>query len=289
MADSPFIFEADAQNFATLVLQNSYQAPVVVDFWADWCQPCKMLMPILAKLADEYQGAFILVKVNTDDNQALAAKFGVRSLPTVKVFKDGQAVDEFMGALPESEVRKFINKHRVRPTEPHRQQALALQQAGQVDEAIQLLQQVIQHEPDFHEASLDLAAILLDKGDLDSAEALLGSLPDAGVPAEQRQRLQADLKMARLKQQSESIDTSSLEQRLKANANDLEAMLELAKVRIAQGHLEEGLGLYLKVMQKDAAFQAGAGRAGLLSTFELLGAAHPLVKKYRGKMFSSMY
>ncbi len=99
MADSPYIFDANAQNFQQ-VMESSYQVPILVDFWADWCQPCKTLMPILAKLANEYQGAFILIKVNSDEQQQLAAQFGVRNLPTVKVIKDGRIVDEFMGVQP---------------------------------------------------------------------------------------------------------------------------------------------------------------------------------------------
>ncbi|MGB1008998.1 MAG: thioredoxin [Thiolinea sp.] len=289
MSESPFIFEANAQNFAQIVLQNSHQLPVLVDFWADWCQPCQMLMPVLAKLADEYQGAFILVKVNTDENQELAAQFGVRSLPTIKLFKGGEAVDEFMGVLPEEDIRKFINKHRTRQTEPYRQQALMMQQQGDLPGAVDLMSQVLQHEPDFHEAGLELAAMLLEQGEVDQAESRLQTIPEEAETAEQRRQLLADIKMARLQEQASGEDTSELEQKLADNPDDLSAMLELAKVRIAQGNAEAGLELYLTVMKKDAAFEEGAGRQGLLDTFELLGSANPLVKKYRSKMFSLLY
>lgn len=289
MSDSPFIFEANAQNFAQVVIQNSHQLPVLVDFWADWCQPCQMLMPVLAKLADEYQGGFILVKVNTDENQELAAQFGVRSLPTVKLFKDGEAVDEFMGALPEEEIRKFINKHRTRQTEPYRQQALAMQQAGDLDGAVDLMSQVIQHEPDFYEAALELAAMLLAQSNIDDADALLQSIPDNDETAAPLKQLKADIKLARLQNEAAGEDTSALEQKLADNPDDLATMLELAKVRLAQGNAEQALELYLTVMKKDPAFGEGAGRQGLIDTFELLGTANPLVKTYRGKMFSLLY
>lgn len=289
MSQSPFIFEANTQNFAQ-VLQNSHQLPVLVDFWADWCQPCQMLMPVLAKLADEYQGAFILVKVNADENQELTAQFGVRSLPTVKLFKNGEVADEFSGVLPEEEIRKFIDKHRTRQTEPYRQQALMMQEQGDLDGAVDLMSQVMQHEPDFHEAGVELAAMLLAKGELDQAETHLNAVPeDDEATAAQRKQLAADIKMARLQEQASGEDTSELEQRLADNPDDLTTMLELAKVRIAQGDAEAGLALYLKVMQKDAAFEDGAGRQGLLDTFELLGGGNPLVKKYRIKMFSLLY
>lgn len=289
MADSPFIFEANTQNFAQLVLQNSQQVPVLVDFWADWCQPCRTLTPILTKLIDEYRGAFILVKVNTDQNQALAAQLGVRSLPTVKLFKEGKIVDEFMGALPEAEIRKFLNKHRTRPTEPYRQQALMMQEEGDLAGAINLLGQVLQHEPDFYEAALDLALMLLESGEVDQAETLVNQVPENSVAPELIQKLRAEIKLARLKAQSEGQDTSELEQRIAQNPQDYGAMLELAKILVAQGRTEEGLELYLKVMKADRSFGEDAGRQGLIASFDLLGPSDPLVKKYRSKMFSLLY
>jgi putative thioredoxin len=272
-----------------LVLQNSQQVPVLVDFWADWCQPCRTLTPILTKLIDEYRGAFILVKVNTDQNQALAAQLGVRSLPTVKLFKEGKIVDEFMGALPEAEIRKFLNKHRTRPTEPYRQQALMMQEEGDLAGAINLLGQVLQHEPDFYEAALDLALMLLESGEVDQAEALVNQVPENSVAPELIQKLRAEIKLARLKAQSEGQDTSELEQRIAQNPQDYGAMLELAKIRVAQGRTEEGLELYLKVMKADRSFGDDAGRQGLIASFDLLGPSDPLVKKYRSKMFSLLY
>lgn len=289
MADSPYIFEANTQNFAQLVIQNSRQVPVLVDFWADWCQPCKTLTPILTKLIEEYRGAFILVKVNTDQNQALASQLGVRSLPTVKLFKDGKIVDEFMGALPEAELRKFLNKHRIRPTEPYRQQALMMQEEGDLEGAMNLMGQVLQHEPDFHEAALDLAAMLLVAGDTNQAEAMVNQVPEKSVASELIQKLRADIKLARLKEQSEGQDTSELEQRIEQNPQDYAAMIELAKIRVAQGRTEEGLELYLKVMKADRSFGDDAGRQGLIASFDLLGANDLLVKKYRSKMFSLLY
>lgn len=110
MADSPHIIEVTRDNYPQ-VMQASFETPVLMDFWASWCQPCQVLMPILAKLAEDYQGKFLLAKVNTEENQEIAAQFGIRSIPTVKLFRDGQPVDEFMGALPEQAVREFLDKH----------------------------------------------------------------------------------------------------------------------------------------------------------------------------------
>lgn len=289
MADSPFIFEADSQNFQQVVLENSHQVPVLVDFWADWCQPCKMLMPILAKLADEYQGGFVLVKVNTDQHQQLAAQFGVRNLPTVKVFKDGKIVDEFIGVQQESNIRKIIDRHRTRKTEPYRQQAHAMFQGGDMEGAVQLMEQVIQHEPDFHEAAVELCGMYLQMDRAADAEALLEKIPADAIDPQVLAQLQAEIKQARLQSEVSGVDPSALEQRLADNPDDLEAMLELAKLRIAAGEADEGLALYLKVHQKDSTFQDEAGKKGLFEAFELLGANNPLVKKYRNKLFSLLY
>ena len=111
MSESPYIHNVDMQNFQALVLENSMKQPVLVDFWADWCQPCQTLMPMLAKLADEYAGKFVLAKVNSDEQQELATHFGIKSLPTMKLIVNGQVVDERMGVIPEAEIRAFIDPH----------------------------------------------------------------------------------------------------------------------------------------------------------------------------------
>lgn len=289
MADSPYIFDATPQNFQQLVLENSHQVPVLVDFWADWCQPCKTLMPMLAKLADEYRGGFILVKVNTDQHQQLAAQFGVRNLPTVKVIKGGRIVDEFMGVQPESEIRKIINRHRVRPTEPYRQQALQMYETGNLEGAVQLMEQVVQHEPDFYEAVVELAGMLIQQNRAQEAEFMLQTVPPDAIDNEILSQLLAEAKRARLQEQVSGVDTSGLEQRLAANPDDLDAMLELAKIRIATDDIEAGLELYFTVHKKNSNYQDGAGKQGLFSTFELIGAKNPLVKKYRNKLFSLIY
>lgn len=289
MADSPYIFEATPQTFQQLVLDTSHQVPVFVDFWADWCQPCKTLMPMLEKLVNEYQGAFILVKVNTDQHQQLAAQLGVRNLPTVKVFKGGQMVDEFMGVQPESEIRTLINRHRMHKTEPYRQQALAMYEGGDIEGAVNLMQQVVQHEPDFYEAAVELSGMLIQQGRGEEAEALLQTIPPDVIADDAMRQLLGEAKLAKLKEQTGDVDTSALEQRLAENPDDLEAMLELAKLRIATDDIEAGLELYFTVHKKNSGFQDGAGKKGLFNTFELIGTNNPLVKKYRNKLFSLLY
>lgn len=288
MAESPYIFEATPQNFQQ-IMETSHQVPILVDFWADWCQPCKMLLPILTKLVNEYQGGFVLVKVNSDQQQQLAAQFGVRNLPTVKIIKNGKIVDEFVGVQPESEIRKLIDRHRTRKTEPYRQQALDMYNTGDIVGATQLMEQVLQHEPDFHEAAIELAGMLIQQERVDEAESLLEAIPPDAVDNQVISELLTEVKRAKLQAQVVGVDTSALEQRLAEKPDDLATMLELAKIRVAMGEIEAGLELYFTVHKKDSKFEDGAGKQGLFNTFELIGNTNPLVKKYRNKLFALLY
>ncbi len=141
MNDFPFIFSVTQEDFAQRVLENSRRVPVMVDFWADWCGPCHMLMPILTKLTQEYQGQFLLAKVNSDEQQALASQYGVRSLPTVKLFKSGDVVDEFMGVQQESTIRQLLERHIERESDKIRLQAEQALEANDTEKAHLLLQQ----------------------------------------------------------------------------------------------------------------------------------------------------
>ena len=150
MADSPYIVEVTAENFQTVILEGSMQQPVLVDFWASWCQPCQALMPLLAKLADEYAGKFILAKINTEEQQAIAAQFQIRSIPAVKLVHQGKLVDEFTGALPEAEIRAFLDRHiqqEASADDNAIEQAYALLMRGQSDAAATLIQQSLDADP----------------------------------------------------------------------------------------------------------------------------------------------
>jgi len=290
MSDSPYVANATAETFSALVLDQSYETPVIVDFWADWCQPCKMLMPILTQLTEDYQGAVHLVKVNTDEQGELAAQYGIRSLPTVKLFKNGEAVDEFMGVQPESVIREMIDKHCVRAGAEKHEQALALFDAGEVEQAEALLTEVLAADPDYHEASLDLISMLLSNGKMTKADALLQALPEDIQQNEQAKALVVKAKMLTLKQQAgDGADSATLKQKLAENPDDLATMLLLGNAELVDERYEQSMALFFQVMKKDDGYKDQAGRKGLFSVFELLEAGHPLIKQYRNKMFSLMH
>jgi putative thioredoxin len=287
MSDSPFIHNVTAENFQSLVIENSFKQPVLVDFWADWCNPCQALIPVLTQLAEEYQGAFILAKVNSDEQGELAAQAGVRSLPTVKLFINGQIVNEFMGALPESEVRKFLDPYIQTESDQVINEAMAAFQQGREQDALEMLNKALADDPKNAKLKVNIARLVANQGDHDSAMALLDSLTDEEADQPEARELKAQLKLAA--QVKEAGDPAELEQRLQENPDDLEALLKMSNVKSAMGDYEAAMGLLLSVMQKDNSFNDGAARKGLLDLFEMLGGDNPLTKAYRRKMFTLLH
>jgi putative thioredoxin len=287
MADSSYIYDVTAENFQQVVLQTSMSRPVLVDFWAEWCNPCKALMPTLAKLADEYQGKFILAKVNTEEQQQLATHFGIRSIPCVKLFLKGQMADEFMGALPEAEVRSFIDKYIPRESDGLLAQAEQLLQQGDADGAGTLIQQAAQMDPGNPRVMLTNARYLATVGRLEEAEQQLNALPD-----EEKRKSEISAMLARLQFDRSSADTPPpevLEQRLRENPSDSEAMHQLASHKIMRNDLEGALELLLTLMQKDREYGDDAARKDMLRIFEMLGGQGELVKRYRNRMFNLLH
>ncbi|MBF0255093.1 MAG: thioredoxin, partial [Gammaproteobacteria bacterium] len=176
MSDNPFIISVSEADFSERVLEASFHQPVLVDFWADWCQPCRSLMPILARLAEQYRGKFILAKLNTEENPNLAAALGIRSLPTVRLFIEGQFVDEFMGALPEAQVRSFLDKHIPNEIDLLLIQAEQLAQTGALDDALDLLNRAAALDPANVQVRLAQARLAMDLGQIGQAASLIDSL-----------------------------------------------------------------------------------------------------------------
>lgn len=286
MSDSPFIFDVTVENFAEVVLQGSMERPVLVDFWADWCNPCKMLMPILSKLADEYAGQFILAKVNSDEQQALAQQFGVRSLPTVKLFSQGQPVDEFMGAIPEGQIRDFIGKHLVRPSDQYLANAAILLEQGNPTEAIQHLAEAIKVDPQRPEPRIELAKVYVEMGHNDEAEEVLKTLSKEDQDREEVVALLSRIQFT--KEAGDLPDEASLLASIETDENDLEARYQLATLKMAQNDYETAMEQLLTIMQKDRTFKDDVGRTTLLKIFDMLG-QDQRVKRYRSKMFALLH
>lgn len=286
MADSPFVFEIDASNYEQIVLQGSHQVPILVDFWASWCQPCQILMPVLAKLADEYNGAFVLAKINTEEQQEIAAQFGIRSIPTVKLFKNGAPVDEFSGALPESEIRAFLDKHMPRASDGIVAQAEQQLAAGDIPAAIASLQQARDEDSHNPRVTMMLAQAQAAGGDIESATALLDALPEEEQAQPDVQRLRGQLFFAAIA--GNDNDPEALAARLQADPGDSAARYALAAHQVLQGQVDHAAEGLLLLMQKDRKFGDDAARIALLKLFELL-ADDPAVNRYRARLFNLLH
>jgi putative thioredoxin len=287
MSESPYIHNVSMQNFQNLVLENSINKPVLVDFWADWCQPCQTIMPMLAKLAEEYAGKFELAKVNADEQQELAAHFGIKSLPTMKLFFKGQMVDELMGAVPESEIRAMLDKHIVSESDQFMQAAMMAYQQGQTEQALEMLNQALAKDPDNAELKVTIAQMVHGEGDSKSALALLDSLDSEGNKLDTVIKLRAEIKLA--EQLADLPDFEEIEQRLAQDPKDLEALLQKSRHLTARGDYENAMECLLTIMRTDREFEDDAGRNSLLELFDMLGGEHLSVQKYRRKLFTLLH
>lgn len=287
MSDSPYIFDATMENFQQRVMEASATTPVLVDVWADWCAPCKQLMPILEKLAAEYEGNLQLAKVNADQQQELTASLGVRSLPTVILVKDGQAVDGFNGALPESEIRKVLEKHVEAPAEDPYEKAHALWEDGEVDAALDILTEMNRKDPENLEVLIDLAQLKAEKGDLETAEQVLESLPPEEKMQHKAKQLAARVKF--MKQAGELPPVAELEARLADNPKDPEALHQLALQHVLRDNNAEAMELLIRLMQAQPDYQDGVAKNTLIELFDKLGNGNPDVRTYRRKLYTLMH
>jgi putative thioredoxin len=283
------VFDVTQDNFETEVLQASLATPVLVDFWAEWCEPCKTLGPMLEKLAAEYNGAFRLGKVDVEAHQQLAGMFGIRSIPTVMLVKGGEIVDGFAGALPEGELRGFLSRH-VQPLESDADAPVDDEAAAAVvespEQAIARLQLEIAAAPDQAGLKLDLALALMRAGQVQPAETELNGLPANLATDARAVRLRSQLDLAAALEGAPSL--AELQQRVQVDAQDWPARDLLGVRLLLEDDPAAGLDQFLAILERARDWNEGAAKKRLLAAFATLDDAE-LVGRYRRRMASLLF
>ncbi len=283
--DPALIFESSDGDFESAVLERSTRVPVVVDFWAEWCGPCRALGPLLEKLTVEHVGDFVLAKVDIDSSPQLATSFGVRSIPMVLGFRDRLPIASFVGAQPEAAIRDFIAKLLPTPAQRLVERALATQEAGDVDGAESMLREALSLDPRCDQAMLPLAEILRDHGDSAAALELIEGISPGTEERKAADRLGAEIKI----QSATGADIVALERQLASNPADSAARLQLAQALAAQSAYSAALEHCLQLVKSDRAFENDAGRKMMLEIFDLLGSDHELTEKYRSALANLLF
>lgn len=276
------VLDASDATFAEDVIERSKELPVIVDFWAPWCGPCRVLGPTLEALAAEHVGEVQLVKINVDENPGVATQYQVQGIPAVKAFRSGEVINEFVGALPEPQVRTFFDS--LVPSAADVAAAAGMQalQADEVGAARMHFEQALLENPDQQAAVVALAAILFEVGEVDRSEELALRFPDDPTAG----RVLAQLAFVR---EAGNVDRVALEEHLKGNPDDAKACYVFGNLLAAAGDWENALEYLLAVVRLDRSVEDDGARLRMLDAFKLLGDDHELTREYRQRLMNVIF
>jgi putative thioredoxin len=276
------VLDASDATFAKDVIERSKELPVIVDFWAPWCGPCRVLGPTLEALAAERVGEVQLVKINVDENPGVATQHQVQGIPAVKAFRSGEVINEFVGALPEPQVRAFFDSLVPSAADVATAEGMQALQADEVGSARMHFEQALLENPDQQAAVVALAAILFEEGEVDSSEELALRFPDDPTA----RRVLAQLAFER---GAGNVDRVALEEHLKVNPDDAKAFYVLGNLLAAAGEWENALEHLLKAVRLDRSVEDDGARLRMLDAFKLLGDEHELTREYRQRLMNVIF
>lgn len=287
MADSPYVFDATADNFARLVLENSDKGPVLVNFWSPRAGPCMMLMPRLVRLAQEFGGRFLLVLLNTDELGRLAREHGVMSIPTVKAFRNGRAVDTLHGAESDEVLRRFVDKQLADTADSRLRHALAAHARGDTGSAVRLAAEAALADPHDPRIPLELAKLLVLQQRYAQADDLLQALPEEARTDPELRRLATHVGFLRAAR--DAPPAAELEQAIAADPGDLDARYRLGAVHLVTNDYEAAMQQLLEIAARGDGAPRERARHGLAALFDMLGEDDERVVRYRRLLQETMH
>jgi putative thioredoxin len=283
MGRSAYVLEVDEQTFQREVLDRSKEVPVVVDFWAAWCGPCRALTPILERLIDERQGRIYLAKVNVDENPYLAQAFRIEGIPAIKAIRDGKIVAQFEGLIPESQLAEFLDRLLPSPAADEVQQAAAIESSNPM-EAARLYARALSKDPDFPPAILGMARIRLATGELDEAEYLANRVPPGGEHGAEADRIRAILRLKKL-----GGDLDARRQAVAEDPENVQKLFDLGEALAAAGQYPEALQSLYAAAERDKEMARGPVKELMVQIFHVIGQRSDLAEEYRDKLRRVMY